>query len=127
MSESKKTVLIVDDEPDTCTYFSIVLEDNGYHCLTAFDGNEGLEIIEKSPPDLITLDISMPEKSGIRLYRDIRENSEWKQIPVIIITGISEDFRAFISTRDQVPPPEGYISKPIDPEGFLELVRSLTS
>jgi len=50
-----------------------------------------------------------------------------KTFPVIIITGVSDDFRKFISSRRQVPPPEGYISKPIDPEEFLKLVDELTS
>ena len=122
MTDVKKTILIIDDEPDTRTYFTSILEDNGYNTITAINGEEGLSTIKEAHPDLITLDISMPEKSGIKLYREIKENEASKNIPVIIITGISDDFHKFISTRKQVPPPEGYISKPIDPEQFLEMV-----
>lgn len=127
MAEAKKMVLIIDDEPDTCTYFSSILEDNGYGTVIAYDGEEGLQKIEKSPPDLIILDISMPEKSGVRLYRELKDSDRWKAIPVIIVTGISEDFRKFISTRSQVPPPEGYLSKPIDAQEFLRLAEEFTS
>jgi CheY-like chemotaxis protein len=81
--------------------------------------------VREAPPDLITLDITMPEKSGVRCYRELRDNEKWRSIPVIMITGISDDFRAFISTRRQVPPPEGYISKPVDEAELLGLVRSL--
>jgi len=122
-----KTVLIIDDEPDTCTYFAAVLEDHGFSTLTAYDGEEGLRKLADNLPDLVTLDISMPEKSGVKLYREIKEDPQWKRIPVIIITGVAEDFRGFISSRKQVPPPEGYLTKPIDPEKLLELAEKLTA
>jgi CheY-like chemotaxis protein len=122
-----KTILIVDDEPDVCTYISTLLEDHGYATISAKNGEEALGKLQAVSPALITLDISMPEKSGVRLYREIKEDSRWKKIPIIIITGISEDFQKFISTRRQVPPPEGYLSKPINPEEILELIQKLTS
>ena len=84
-----------------------------------------LNQVKESRPDVITLDISMPEKSGVRLYRDMKESDEWKSIPIIIVTGISGDFERFISTRRQVPPPEGYISKPIEEKEILDLVKKL--
>ena len=127
MADAKKTILIIDDEPDTLTYFASLLEDNGYEIVTAVDGEEGLLKLQESIPDLVTLDISMPEKSGVKLYREMKDSDQWKDIPVIVITGISDDFRKFISTRRQVTPPEGYLSKPIDKEELLRLVRELTS
>ncbi|MBU0519924.1 response regulator [bacterium] len=126
MSE-QKTILIIDDEPDTQTYFASVLEDNGYKVIIAGDGRDGLAKIKESMPSLITLDISMPEKSGVGLYRELRASEAFAKIPVIIITGVSDDFRQFISTRSQVPPPEGYLSKPIDPDELLSLVSQLTA
>ena len=82
-------------------------------------------MIEQTPPDLVALDITMPEKSGVAVYRKLKEDDKLKDIPVIIVTGISDDFKRFISTRRQVPPPEGYISKPVEVERFLSMVRSL--
>jgi CheY-like chemotaxis protein len=121
----KQTILIIDDEPDTVTYFSSVLEDNGYATISAKDGAEAIERVKQMRPDLITLDITMPETSGVRCYRDLRETEAWKTIPVIIITGISDDFRTFISSRKHVPPPDGYLAKPVDAAELLELVRRL--
>ncbi len=121
----KKTILIIDDEPDTLTYFSSLLEDHGYATLTAENGDEAIARVEAAPPDLITLDISMPQTSGVRCYRELRENEKWRSIPVIMITGISEDFRTFISSRRHVPPPDGYISKPVDEAELLGLVGKL--
>ena len=122
-----KTILVVDDEPDVRTYLSTLLEDHGYSTTQAKDGEEALAKLKADAPALITLDISMPEKSGVKLYREIKEDPRWNKIPVIIVTGVSEDFQKFITTRRQVPPPEGYLSKPIDQEEILELISKLTS
>jgi CheY-like chemotaxis protein len=123
----RKTILVVDDEPDTLTFFSSLLADHGYTIVTAENGEEAMNLVRQARPDLITLDITMPEKSGVRCYRELRESEEWRSIPVIVITGISEDFRGFISTRRQVPPPEGYLSKPVEGPELLSLVRRLTA
>ena len=123
----KKRVLIIDDEPDTLIYFSNLLQDNGFDTVIAENGEEGLKKVRGAKPDLITLDMSMPETSGVRCYRELRDNEEWKSIPVIVITGISDEFRGFISSRRQVPPPDGYLSKPVDEEQLLKMVRQLTA
>lgn len=125
MPEEKKTILVIDDEPDTRMYLTSLLEDNGYSTETAKDGEEGLAKVKESVPNLITLDVTMPEKSGVRFYRDMRENEQWKGIPIIFITGVSKDFERFISTRSKVPPPDGFLSKPIDQAELLAMVKRL--
>ncbi|MCK5653398.1 MAG: response regulator [Gemmatimonadetes bacterium] len=125
MPDEVKTVLVVEDEPDARDFLTTVLEDNGYAVVVANDGIEAIAKLEESPPDLVTLDITMPEKSGVAVYRRLKEDEELKDIPVIIITGISDDFKQFISSRRQVPPPEGYISKPVDHADFLKMVDEL--
>ena len=127
MTDNAKTILIVDDDPDARTFLSTVLGDNGYATITAEDGNDALAKIEQQIPDLIALDISMPEKSGVGVYRTLKESDSLKNIPVIIITGISDEFQKFISTRRQVPPPDGYISKPVEHEELLKTVADLLS
>ena len=121
----KKTVLVVDDDPDAREFLTTVLQDNGFSATMAQDGDEAIAMIEKAAPDLIALDIAMPEKSGVAVYRKLKEDDRLKTIPVIIITGISEDFKSFISSRRHVPPPEGYIAKPVDFKQFLDMVRDL--
>ena len=126
MADDTKTVLVVDDEPDAREFLATVLEDNGYATVLAKDGAEAISILESGRPDLVTLDITMPEKSGVAVYRKLKESDELKAIPVIIVTGVSGEFEKFISTRRQVPPPEGYVSKPVDHEQFMKLVKKLT-
>ena len=125
MADEKKTVLVVDDEPDARDYLTTVLEDNGFATVIAKDGTEAIARLEEAVPDLVSLDITMPEKSGVSVYRKLREDDQLKSVPVIIITGVSDEFQKFISTRRQVPPPDGYISKPVDADAFMKMVGDL--
>ena len=127
MAENKRTILVVDDEPDVLTFLTTLLQDNGYETMTAENGEEAFDRVKEKRPVLVSLDITMPETSGVRFYRNVKESEDWKDIPIIIVTGISGEFEKFISTRKQVPPPEGYVSKPIDEKEFLELIKKLTS
>jgi CheY-like chemotaxis protein len=125
MTSEAKKILVVDDEPDVHDFLTAVLEDAGYRHESAKDGEEAMKLIEADLPDLIALDVTMPQKSGVGVYRALKSDDRYKDIPVIFVTGVTEDFEKFISTRRQVPPPEGYISKPIVPEKFLEMVKKL--
>jgi len=120
-----KTVLVVDDEPDVVTYLCALLRDNGYETLDAFNGDQAIELARQNQPDVVTLDITMPETTGVRAYRTLREDPALKHIPVVIVTGVSHDFKHFISTRPHLPPPDGYLEKPIQPEQFLSEVARL--
>jgi CheY-like chemotaxis protein len=129
----RKKVLVLDDEPNVVAYLETLLQDNGYDTVSAGDGREGMEKARSEKPDLITLDISMPEESGIRFYREIKGDPDLAGIPVVIVTGVTgyggkpEDFQKFISSRGKVPPPEGFVPKPIDRDELLKGVTSLLS
>jgi CheY-like chemotaxis protein len=127
MPDGQKTILVVDDDPDARDFFTTVLEDHGYATVLARNGNVALQQLEKGLPDLVTLDITMPEKSGVGVYRKLKETDEYKGVPVVIITGVSDDFKQFISSRRQVPPPEGYLSKPVEPQDLVAKVEELLS
>jgi CheY-like chemotaxis protein len=129
----RKKILVLDDEPNVVAYLETLLQDNGYATVSAANGLEGMEKVWGEKPDLITLDISMPEESGIRFYRDLKEDPELAGIPVVIVTGVTgygykpEDFQKFISSRKQVPPPDGFVPKPIEREELLKRVNDLLS
>jgi Fe-S oxidoreductase/CheY-like chemotaxis protein len=114
-------ILVADDEPDFVTFVSTVLQDNGASVIEASDGNRAFDLAKSEKPDLITLDISMPGKSGIEVFELLRKTPETKNIPVCIITGKPE-MRRLIYDRP-VPPPEGYLNKPVDEETILFNVR----
>jgi len=121
----RKKIIVIDDEPDIVTFLTTLLEDNGYATVSAKDGQEGFEKIRAENPDLVLLDITMPEKSGVRCYRDLRSDPELQSIPVVIVTGVAKEFKGFISSRRQVPPPDGFIAKPIDKQELLDVVARL--
>ena len=128
MNSAEKRVLVIEDEADVRDYLTCLLRDNGFEVESVSNGLEGLAYFETTTlPDLVTLDITMPLKTGIAVYREMRKHPQWKRIPIIIVTGITKDFEHFISTRRTVPPPDGYIHKPIDQQKLLRMVQRLTA
>jgi len=118
-----RRILVIDDEPDFVIFLQTLLEDNGFEVVTAADGATGLAKAKVEKPDLITLDISMPGKSGVQVYRDIRSNPETEDIPVFIVTGVV-DFRQLMYQKS-VQAPEGFLNKPIDNDVFLMTVNKI--
>lgn len=118
------TVLVVDDEPDVVTYLSSVLEDAGMKVLTALDGEQALEILRENDADLISLDLVMPRKSGIRLLVELRKTREWSRIPVIFVTGhardpdIRRDMDEVMADSTMLGP-SLYLEKPVTPHRYL--------
>ncbi len=130
-AKTNKKILVIDDERSVLAYLETLLQDNGYETVCAENGRIGFEKAKKEKPDLVCLDITMPEESGIRFYRNLKEDPELASTPVVIITAVTgeggdpEPFKKFISTRKQVPPPEAFFSKPIDQEEFLGTVAKI--
>ena len=123
-----KKILIIDDEPDMVTFLCALLEDHGYVTITAADGEEGMTKIKSEKPDLISLDLLMPNKTGIKMFRELRKDDEIKDIPVVMVTGFgkddvpSMDFKEWIQKR-AIKPPEAYIEKPVDKEVLLAAIK----
>jgi CheY-like chemotaxis protein len=118
-------ILIIDDDRDVVSYLETVLADNGYEVVGATDGAVGLELARQAPPDLICLDIVMPEPTGVKVYRTLRGDPDLCHVPVVMITGVLPQFKDFIHHRKAVPPPDGYISKPFEVEELLTTVARI--
>ena len=127
---TQKKILVVDDEQDVRIYLSRIFQESGYVVTCATDGEEALKMLEAERPDLITLDLSMPNKSGVRFYREIKGRPEFSGIPVVFVTGVTgpggaADTQRFYATRHQVPPPDGFVAKPVDPAEIAAVVGKL--
>lgn len=120
-----KKILIVEDEPDLVEWLSLFFKENGFETIHAFDGKEGFAKAEAEKPDVITLDISMPGESGVKMYRNLMNSKTARHIPVIILTGAPPDLKTFISKVDTFPKPAGYFDKPVDREKLLEKVKEV--
>lgn len=132
MSEGRTLrILVVDDEPDFVAYVKTVLEQAGHAVTTAFDGDEALAAVRSALPDLVTLDIQMPRKTGVRFYRQMKSDEALRKIPVIVMSGLrrmNEYAGPFIecffrAERPRVASPEKYLDKPIDKTSLLDAVN----
>lgn len=127
----RKKILVVDDEPDILTFLGTLLRKNGYEVCEACDGVEGMKKVMEERPDLVCLDLLMPEKTGIKMYREMRKDEQLKGLPVIMVTGIETvepwEFKGFSKFMEErsIPAPQGYVEKPINKEQFLKAVKEV--
>lgn len=134
-----KKILVIDDEPDALTFIETVLLDDGFEPLTTTSAVQSLNIAKQEHPDLILLDLIMPEKSGISLFQELKTDPVLKEIPVVVVSGVSQvtgaDFREFSfklpdpkGESDGVVTyvrPEGFVEKPIDPSELLRVIEEV--
>jgi DNA-binding response OmpR family regulator len=112
----KKKILVLDDDAHIAKYLMNVFNDNGYEAYSAPDGLAGLEAMKKNPPDLITLDLDMPEAAGPKFFREMTKDEAFKEIPVIVISGLPAPERSLKKVVAAV-------SKPFDPDKLLAIVK----
>ncbi len=124
MTEPKK-ILIVDDEPDVIEWMTAFFEDNGYATISAVDGAEAFALAKSEKPNLVTLDITMDQESGMRALKNLQDAEETRDIPIIICTGVSPDLKQFIDRTKQVQNPAAFLEKPIDRDVLLSKVNEL--
>ena len=119
-----KTVMIVEDNELNMKLFNDLLEANGYHIIQTRDGLEALKLARLHKPDLILMDIQLPEVSGLEVTKWIKEDDDLKSIPIIAVT-------AFAMKGDEEKIREGgceaYIAKPISVANFLQTVQCFLS
>lgn len=120
-----KKILIVDDEPDVVTYLAALFMDHGFSVLAASAGQEGFQKAKREQPDLISLDITMPEETGLRLYWDLQNDLSTSGIPIIIITGTPGEFSQLAKDQHSLKPPAGYFEKPINRDQLLNRIKNI--
>jgi CheY-like chemotaxis protein len=120
-----KKILIIDDEKDMRVYLGTLFKKAGYEIESAPNGEEGIILAKSFGPDLITLDVMMPKKSGMKAYHDLRTSPETKGIPVIVLTGLTKQEDFFGENLGELPRPEAIVEKPIDRESFLKKAKQI--
>lgn len=111
-------ILIIEDELHVSNYLEEIFQDNGFETLTAKNGDEALELLKDHSPDLITLDLQMPEKHGTRFYQQFRKDEGAGNIPVVVISGQSSPHRSI--KADKVA---AFVNKPFDPAELVRVVK----
>jgi len=127
---SARKAVIIDDEPDTTTYLSALLPDHGWQVRTANRADEGLALLTAERPDVLLLDLVMPERGGLSILVAVRKDPALAGLPIVVVSGVQQsltaDYHAFLG-RFKHFHPDAYIDKPIDPKQLLETVDSVTS
>lgn len=141
-------ILIVDDSEDNVVYMSQILEHYDYAYTVARNGEEALEAMEKDRPALVLLDVMMPKKSGVGVFKHMRSNPDLKDVPVLIVSGASMVTGVDMETGEPRPKtaykddfvrstgtllsdalrelePDGYVEKPIHPQTLVAKIREL--
>src|SRR3990167_416795 len=117
----KRRILILEDEEDLVEIMKSVLIDEGFEVISANNGEDGLRLVEKSPPDLIVLDINMPKMGGIAFYHKIfDQESQRPQFPVVVVTA-----RANLGDLFRDLNADGFMSKPFKIDDFLREVETI--
>jgi CheY-like chemotaxis protein len=126
MSEQAK-ILIVDDDPDVQEALKLILETQPYQLMIASNGEECLEKIKKSLPDLIILDLLMPKKDGFEVIKELREDPVYPRIPIIILTAVKKEAsdRRYELETGLAMDVDDYVEKPIQPNDLLHRVEKI--
>lgn len=123
--ERNARILIIDDDPDFVAATKKVLESKPYEVLVAYDGDEGLQRTREEEPDLIILDIIMPREDGFKVCEEIKGDPQLAEIPVIVLTSLSQRWgeTIFSVTQGLMLEADDYIDKPVAPTELLRRVE----
>ncbi len=121
-----KTVLVVEDQMEMRIFLRTLLETNGFNPVLAPDGRRGLALAREIGPDIIMLDVMMPNEGGAVMYRNLKADAELCNVPVIMLSAVApRAFRHYLhmlnaESEQPLPTPEAYIEKPPTPEQVLQ-------
>jgi DNA-binding response OmpR family regulator len=115
-----KTILVADDEEDVKFVVKLYLESKGFNVLTAFDGLDAVEQIEKQKPDLILLDVMMPVMNGYEVAARVRANPETREVPIVMLSAASHEEAV---RKGLEAGANDYLMKPFEPTKLEETIR----
>ena len=123
MNNEIKNILCIEDEPDMIDLIRLILNRHGFNVQGANGGREGLEKVKENPPDLVLLDLMMPDVDGWEVYQQIKADEKTKEIPVIIVTAKAQSIDKVLGLH--IAKVDDYISKPFSPKDLLESVQNV--
>ncbi|TET46903.1 response regulator [Candidatus Aerophobetes bacterium] len=120
-------ILIIDDDPDLVEALKIILKTGSYKVVSAFDGEEGLKKAKEENPHLIILDLLLPKGDGDALCRELKGDSRYADIPILVLTAVAEkvDTKLFPEHKISSLPADDYVDKPVEPQDLLDRVKKL--
>jgi DNA-binding response OmpR family regulator len=117
----KRRVLCIEDEPEMIDLMKLILERKGFEVLGAVGGRQGLEAVRQHMPDLVLLDLMMPDVDGWEVYRQMKADTQLRQIPVVIVTAKSQSIDRVLGLH--IAKVDDYVTKPFGPNDLTESVE----
>jgi two-component system response regulator VicR len=118
-----KVVVCIEDEPEMIDLVKLILSRKGYQVIGAMGGREGLEAIQNEKPDLVLLDLMMPDMDGWEVYQKMKADDKTKAIPVIVVTAKAQSIDKVLGLH--IAKVDDYITKPFGPQELLESVEQV--
>jgi two-component system response regulator VicR len=121
MTKAKKTVVCIEDEPEMVDLIKLILGRRGFELTGAMGGREGLEVVRRVKPDLVLLDLMMPDIDGWEVYQQMKADEELKHIPVIVVTAKAQSIDKVLGLH--IAKVDDYVTKPFGPQELLQSVE----
>ena len=116
-------VVCIEDEPEMIDLVRLILSRKGFQVVGAMGGREGLEVIAREKPDLVLLDLMMPDMDGWEVYQKMKANEVTKNIPVIVVTAKAQSIDKVLGLH--IAKVDDYVTKPFGPQELLESVEKV--
>jgi two-component system response regulator VicR len=123
MAKDKKVVVCIEDEPEMIDLVKLILGRKGFELVGAVGGREGLETVRQLKPDLVLLDLMMPDMDGWEVYQKMKTDEELKEIPVIVVTAKAQSIDKVLGLH--IAKVEDYVTKPFGPQELLQAVNKV--
>jgi DNA-binding response OmpR family regulator len=125
MADRQKRIVYIEDEPEMIDLVRLILGRKGYELIGATSGEAGLELAREELPDVILLDLMMPDMDGWEVYQHLKAGETTREIPVIILTAKAQSIDRVLGLH--IAKVDDYISKPFSPQDLVESVRQVIS
>jgi two-component system response regulator VicR len=123
MAEEKKVVVCIEDEPEMIDLVKLILGRKGFDLVGAVGGREGLETVRRLKPDLVLLDLMMPDMDGWEVYQQMKADDELKDVPVIVVTAKAQSIDKVLGLH--IAKVDDYVTKPFGPQELLQSVNKV--
>ncbi len=125
MNEQDKCVIYIEDEPEMIDLVKLILSRRGFEVIGASGGREGLDLVREKLPDLVLLDLMMPDIEGWDVYQQLRADEKTRNIPVIVVTAKAQNIDKVLGLH--IAKVNDYISKPFSPQDLVTSVEKVMS
>lgn len=125
MPKNTRRIICIEDEPEMIDLFKLILTRRGFEVIGANGGRQGLELVKEMKPDLVLIDLMMPDMDGWEVYQNIKANEDTQHIPVIVVTAKAQSIDRVLGLH--IAKVNDYIAKPFSPSALLESIEQVLS